>query len=215
VEPVEIAVVAAAYLLGSIPFGVIFYWLFRRGDVRAVGSRNIGATNVARTAGVLPGLLTLVFDILKGYAAVALCFAAGLRPDSWVIAAAALFALLGHMFPLWLLFKGGKGIATGLGVFVGLAWHVALLALLIFIVFVLITRIVSLSSLLATAAFVIMAFALGPWLGITLNLQVGAVLSAILIFLRHHENITRLLAGTEKRFGLAKQEGRMSDEGAR
>jgi len=206
VEPIEIGVIAAAYLLGSIPFGVIFFWLFRRGDVRSVGSKNIGATNVARTAGALPGLLTLVGDILKGYFAITLCFLVGIQPDSWAIAAAALFALAGHMFPVWLLFKGGKGIATGLGVFFGLAWHVALIALGIFILCVVITRIVSLSSLVATASFVILSFALAPWFGITLNLQIGAMLGAALIFIKHYENIARLLSGTEKKFGLAKKE---------
>jgi glycerol-3-phosphate acyltransferase PlsY len=206
VEPIEIIMIVVAYLLGSIPFGVIFYWLFRKGDVRSVGSKNIGATNVARTAGALPGILTLICDIIKGYAAVALCFLVGLRVDSWAIAGVALFALAGHMFPVWLLFKGGKGIATGLGVFIGLAWHIALIALAVFIIFVVLTRIVSLSSLIATASFIILAFALGPWLGITLNLQIGAVLGAILIFVRHYENIGRLLTGTEKKFGLAKKE---------
>jgi len=212
VESIEIAVIAVAYLLGSIPFGIIFYWLFRRGDVRAVGSKNIGATNVARTAGVVPGLLTLVGDILKGYLAVALCFIVGLQPDSWAIALAVLFALAGHMFPVWLLFRGGKGIATGLGVFLGLAWPVALIALGIFILCVVFTRIVSLSSLISTASFVFLMFALAPWFAITLNLQIGALLGGLLIFIKHYANIGRLLTGSEKKFGLAKKDEKAAGE---
>ena len=195
--------IAVAYLLGSIPFGVIFYKLFRRGgNLQDEGSGNIGATNVARTAGALPGILTLVADILKGYFAIAACQLAGISFDSWAIAFAALAALAGHMFPVWLAFRGGKGIATGLGVFLGLAWHVALMAFAVFALCVLATRIVSLSSLVATAAFVALSFALGDWLHIGFNVQIGSVLAGLLIVVRHYENIGRLLTGKEKRFSL-------------
>jgi glycerol-3-phosphate acyltransferase PlsY len=196
----EIVLVVVAYLLGSIPFGWIFYRLKRGGDIRDAGSKNIGATNVARTTGAAFGILTLVLDMLKGFIAVALCFWTGINPESWAIAAVALAALAGHMFPVWLGFQGGKGVATGLGVFLGLAWHVALMALGIFIVCVLLTRIVSLSSMLAAVGFVVLTYILGPLLKIGVNIQIGALLAGILIIARHYENIGRLLQGSEKRF---------------
>lgn len=196
----EIVLIIVAYLLGSIPFGWILYKLKRGGDIRDAGSKNIGATNVARTTGAALGILTLVLDILKGFVAVALCFWLSVDPESWAIAAAALAALLGHMFPVWLGFRGGKGVATALGVFLGLAWHVALMALGIFIICVLLTRIVSLSSMLAAVGFVVPAYILGPLLKIGVNIQIGALLAGILIITRHYENIGRLFQGTEKQF---------------
>lgn len=212
-EPIEIAMVVAAYLLGSIPCGWITYRLVAGSDIRETGSGNIGATNVARSAGALPGFLTLAADILKGFVAVAICFWVGLSPESWAIAFAALAAVAGHMFPVWLGFRGGKGVATGLGVFLALAWHVALMALAVFVLAVLVGRIVSLSSIIAALVFVALAFALGEWLTITPNLQAGALLCGALIVARHYENIGRLLKGTEKRFSLGKSKSPEGREG--
>src|SRR6202165_978790 len=140
----------AAYLIGSIPFGIILAKLFGGVDVRKAGSGNIGATNVARVAGPLPGILTLVLDGLKGVATVWL--SARFTNDSalWMTIAG-LFALLGHCFPVWLRFRGGKGVATAAGMFLALCWPAALGAIGIFILVVLFSRFVSLGSVSAGA----------------------------------------------------------------
>ena len=151
-------IAALGYLLGSIPFGFILVRIFRGQDIRKTGSGNIGATNVARSSPVL-GLMTLILDALKGLAAVALtrAFFPGQNVLSGV---AALFAVLGHMFPIWLKFQGGKGVATGLGSFVMLAPKAILAMVGIFAVMVLIFRYVSLGSIVAVALFPLLAWLL-------------------------------------------------------
>ncbi len=190
-------ITAFSYLLGSIPFGFLLVRIFRGQDVRLTGSGNIGATNVARSSPAL-GLLTLVLDASKGLAAVGLTrvFFPG---DNLLAALAALFAVMGHMFPLWLKFRGGKGVATALGSFALLAPKALLLTLGVFIAVVLVFRHISLGSMLAVALLPILAWLLHDYGEATQVLALMAMAS-VLIIARHHQNIRRLLAGTEPRF---------------
>jgi glycerol-3-phosphate acyltransferase PlsY len=188
---------AGSYLLGSIPFGYILVRVFRGQDVRQTGSGNIGATNVSRTSKGL-GVLTLMLDALKGLVAVAITRM--IFPDhKTLLGAAALFAVVGHMFPVWLGFRGGKGVATGLGSFVALTPKTILVMVAIFVVIFLAFRYVSLASILTVALFPLLAWLLEPCRDAP---QVLAFLSAasFLIVAKHHENIRRLLAHTESRF---------------
>ena len=186
-----------SYLLGSIPFGYILLRIFRGQDVRQTGSGNIGATNVARSSPVL-GILTLLLDALKGAAAVAVTRA--LFPDQMMLAAiAALFAILGHAFPVGLRFRGGKGVATGLGSFLMLAPKIVLIALGIFVVMVFAFRYVSLASIVTVAVFPLLAWLLKEY-GNTPVVLVSMAAASALIIAKHGGNIRRLLAGTEPHF---------------
>jgi acyl phosphate:glycerol-3-phosphate acyltransferase len=190
-------IAAVSYLLGSIPFGLILVRIFRGQDVRLTGSGNIGATNVARSSPAL-GMFTLVLDALKGFAAVAL--ARAFFPGRNALAGlAALFAIIGHMFPIWLKFRGGKGVATALGAFALLAPKPLLVMVGIFIAVVLVCRRVSLGSIIAVALFPFLAWLLHDYGDAPSMLFLMAVAS-VLIIARHHQNIRRLLAGTEPRF---------------
>jgi glycerol-3-phosphate acyltransferase PlsY len=209
--------VVVPYLLGSIPFGYILVRIFRGEDVRNLGSGNIGATNVARKSPVL-GIATLALDALKGFLAVGIALTVSphlqivldgrtsplLHTAPWenpLPALAAVFAILGHMYPVWLRFKGGKGVATGVGAFLALAPKAVVIVLVIFVAVVALSRYVSLGSIAATAAFPAMVWLLyryeaGP-------VVMAAVLAAAaLIIYKHKENIRRLLAGTENRLEL-------------
>jgi glycerol-3-phosphate acyltransferase PlsY len=182
----------AGYLLGSIPFGLILTRLAGKGDVRQVGSGNIGATNVLRAAGKTVAAATLVLDALKATAAVLI--ARSFWPGSESFAAAG--ALIGHLYPVWLKFRGGKGLATYFGLLIPLLWPVALIYAVVWIASALIFRISSVAGMLAAISAPIAAAALGQkslfpmLLGFTL-----------LVLWRHHENIARLRAGTEPRIG--------------
>ena len=204
-----IATATIAYLMGSIPFGYILVRAFRGQDVRQTGSGNIGATNVARAAPVL-GVLTLLLDAAKGFAAVlagmmmaqvAARAWGGRSPLFFFAALAALFAVLGHLFPVWLKFRGGKGVATSVGVFVALAPKALVLAILIFAALVAAFRYVSLGSIIAVAAFPVLAFVLNDYHSSPAILGVMCFVT-VLIIAKHHENIRRLLTGTEHRFAL-------------
>ena len=187
-----------AYLVGSIPTGVILTKAFSRVDPRTRGSGNIGATNIYRTAGKKLGIITLWGDILKGLIPVVI--ARGVLESPFWIGAIALAAFLGHLYPIFLKFKGGKGIATGLGVFLALSPAPALLALLVFSAVVFKWRYISLGSLAATAAFPIFLAWLNPHrIFIPFTVVIG-----VLIFYRHRENIQRLLGGKESKFGAQK-----------
>ena len=198
-------VAAGAYLLGSIPTGFLLVRAFRHQDIRTVGSGNIGATNVLRSGGKGLGAATFLLDVLKGAAAVwlgALAFrylAIASLPRN-VEALAALFAVIGHMFPVWLGFRGGKGVATGFGVFLVAAPLAALSAIGVFAVLLAITRFVSLSSIVAAAGFPVFAWFLVTGYRPPFFMAVQIVV-ALLIILKHHRNIRRLLSGTENRFG--------------
>ncbi len=201
-------VAVAAYLLGSIPTGYLLVRFFRHQDIRSVGSGNIGATNVLRTGGKALGAATFLLDIFKGCAAVwlgewaAAHVLLGADPRN-IEALAALSAVLGHMFPVWLRFRGGKGVATGFGVFLVAAPLAALAAIAVFGIILALTRYVSLASILAAASFPVFAWLLveGDRPPFYSAVQIAV---ALLIILKHHQNVRRLLAGTESRFG-AKQ----------
>ena len=190
-----------AYLLGSIPFGYLLVKIFRKQDIRATGSGNIGATNVARSGAKGLGIATLLLDLGKAFLAVKI--AQHLAPGNYDIAvAAAVAAILGHVYPVWLGFRGGKGVASALGVFLALTWPSALAILGVFIVVVAITRYVSLASIIAAAVFPIFGFWFVPFR--TPIVIAGFLFIPLLIILKHHGNIRRLLAGTESRFGKKK-----------
>jgi glycerol-3-phosphate acyltransferase PlsY len=204
----SILILVTAYLLGSIPFGYLLVRFFRKEDIRALGSGNIGATNVARSGAKGLGLLTLFLDALKGALAVyiAIHFAPAVNGVASDLAiAAAVVAVLGHVFPVWLGFKGGKGIATALGVFIALVPAVALASLILFIVVVAITRLVSLGSILAAASIPVFAVLLVR--NHTLSLLIGLSIISMVSILKHHANIVRLLHGQEPRFGHKKPAG--------
>jgi acyl phosphate:glycerol-3-phosphate acyltransferase len=197
-------IIVTSYLLGSIPFGYLLVRIFRGEDVRQSGSGNIGATNVSRKSPAL-GLLTLTLDAGKGFAAVQIALSyskSGQNGERLHIsmAVAALCAILGHMFPIWLKFRGGKGVATALGAFVRFSPLAVLVAIIIFLVTVLISRRVSLGSIVAAALF--------PGTVMLLHISNDpAVLTligvaALLVVFRHYQNILRLLSGTEPPFSL-------------
>jgi glycerol-3-phosphate acyltransferase PlsY len=194
-----------AYFLGSIPFGLILAKLFGAADVRKAGSGNIGATNVARVAGPLAGILTLTFDTAKGAAAVWLAGRVTNESALWMIIAA--FAvLLGHCFPLWLKFKGGKGVATALGVFLALCPLAAVSALLLFVLCVGYWRYVSLGSVAAAAAMPLLIYFLwAPHHAPPIIINVGTLAIAALVIYKHDGNLQRLVEGTEPRFSFGKK----------
>ncbi len=227
---IYLQVAVVGYLLGSIPFGYLLVRIFRGQDIRQRGSGNIGATNVMRTGARGLGIATLVLDAGKGFAAVVIAErifaqmtihsgrlittpeqarlvqqylqATGQWQSEYVLAAiAAIAAILGHMYPVWLKFRGGKGVATGVGAFIALAPLAVAIVLVIFAAVVVVSRYVSLASIVATAAFPVFAWLLyrshaSP------AVMAATVAAAALIILRHKDNIRRLLAGTEHRFEL-------------
>ena len=193
--------IIAAYLLGAIPFGYLLVRIFRKQDIRETGSGNIGATNVARSGAKGLGLLTLLLDLGKAYLAVAI--AKSLAPGNYDVAVvAAVAAVVGHMFPVWLGFRGGKGVASGLGVFLALTPLSGVCIFGVFLVVVALTRYVSLGSILASASLPLFAsFFVRPQSPVT---TAGFVLIAGLIIGKHWKNMQRLMAGTESRFGSKK-----------
>jgi glycerol-3-phosphate acyltransferase PlsY len=206
-----LVIAVVSYLLGSIPFGYLLVRIFRGEDVRQTGSGNIGATNVARTGSKWLAIATLMLDALKGYVAVFhVFFFAGHHPDHlphfgphtvYILAAlAGFFAIVGHMFPVWLRFQGGKGVATSVGAFLGIAPAAVLVCLVAFAVIIGVTRYVSLGSILGAAVFPIAAWWLKPETR-DAAVMVFIVASSLLIIIRHKDNIGRLLAGNENRFG--------------
>ena len=190
--PYYLAALCLGYLVGSIPFGLIIMRLFRLGDIRAIGSGNIGATNVLRTGNKLAAGLTLLGDGLKG--TVVVLFAARWGPETAIIAG--LGAFLGHCFPVWLKFRGGKGVATYLGILLGLHWPTMVLVALIWLASAAIFRFSSLSAVIASAAT-------PPILYIWGHVQAAELflLLTIILWFRHRSNIRRLISGTEGRIG--------------
>ncbi len=190
-----------AYLLGSIPFGYLLVKVFRHQDIRATGSGNIGATNVLRSGAKGLGLATLLLDLGKAFLAVKI--AQHLAPGNYDLAVgAAVAAILGHVFPVWLGFRGGKGVASALGVFLALTPAAAGCTFAVFLVLVLITRYVSLASIVGSATFPLFGLYFVPLR--TPIVIAGFCFIPLLIIVKHRENIRRLLAGTESRFGARK-----------
>ena len=207
----KIIFVLIAYLLGSIPFGYLFVkYVFTSGeDVREIGSGGIGATNVTRRAGVKGGLLTYVFDVAKGVAAVMLMRLVA-NDDYFWIGAAAIAAIVGHIFPIFLGFRGGKGVATGVGVFLALAPVSVLTTLVLWAAIVYFTRYVSLGSIIATAAVPLWTLLYYGWLHPNPHLKammIVAIAGCALIVATHHENIKRLMQGTENKLGVRVKPG--------
>lgn len=196
------SVLAGSYLLGSISFSLLIVRLLSRIDLRTVGSGNAGATNVLRASGRWPALLALMLDVAKGVVPVRVAQAMGTTAE--IAAGAGLAAVLGHVVPVWFGFRGGKGVATGFGVFVALFPLAAALAFGLFVGVVGATRLVSLGSIVAAVALPLAALALAsagwappipPGVALTATAVVGVVLA------RHRSNLSRLLAGTERRLG--------------
>jgi acyl phosphate:glycerol-3-phosphate acyltransferase len=198
-----------AYLMGSIPFGLILVRIFRKQDIREHGSGNIGATNVVRSGSKGLGAVTFLLDAAKGLIAVLFAWQLALHTHQTQLqaqnlaATAAVCAILGHIYTVWLGFKGGKGVATGFGVFLGIAPLSALAALVAFILVFAISRYVSLASIIAAIVFPVAAL-VRHHEPLTPFMIMVVILLPLLIIAKHHANIRRLLAGTEYRFGKSK-----------
>jgi acyl phosphate:glycerol-3-phosphate acyltransferase len=215
ITPLSFAIIfVAAYFCGSIPFGLLLGKLFGASDVRKTGSGNIGATNVARSVGLGAGILTLLFDAAKGAAPVWL--ARHYFPDHAAFQIlAGLAALVGHCFPVWLSFRGGKGVATAAGVFLVLCWPAALGALLAFALVVGFWRYVSLASVSAAAAMPLLIYFLwAPHYAPPLTISLGTLAAAILIIYKHDANLQRLVDGNEPKFSLSKTPKTPEDKNA-
>ncbi len=204
-----ILVTVLAYLLGSIPFGYLIVRWQKGVDVRSTGSGSTGATNVMRNLGVIGFAATFIFDMAKGVFAVLLASHLTSSDPHWIpltgdprwIACASIMAIVGHCFPVWLKFRGGKGVATGVGVFIALAPLQVAIVLGIFAVIVAVSRYISLGSIVGTAAFPILVYLMKHP---PLPIVVGAAGGALIIISMHHANIGRLIAGTENKVGKKK-----------
>jgi glycerol-3-phosphate acyltransferase PlsY len=200
-------VVPAGYLLGSIPFGLLLAKLVGGEDVRQHGSGNIGATNVSRVAGPVAGIVTLLLDAGKGAAAVWLASRfSGQNATAMMLAGLA--ALIGHCFPVWLGFKGGKGVATGVGIFLALCPLAAVCALVLFVLVFVFWRYVSLASLAGAASIPLLVYFLwAPGHAPPLKIMFGTLIAAGLIFCKHSANLQRLNRGSEPKYPLGKPKG--------
>jgi acyl phosphate:glycerol-3-phosphate acyltransferase len=191
----------AAYLLGSIPFGLLIVKVVGGKDIRRIGSGNIGAANVTRNVGMLPGIATLVLDAAKGYAAVWLAGRYTAGNIRWMIIAA-IFAIIGHMFPVWLSLRGGKGVATGLGVFLPICWQAVVAGIVLWLLVVVFWRYSSLGSIAAAVALPLLVYLLyAPGHAPPEIVTFGTVLIAVLVIFKHRSNIQRLIAGEEPHLG--------------
>lgn len=206
-----ITALIAAYLLGSINFAVIFSSIFLKKDVRKLGSGNAGTTNVMRSAGFLPGALTFIFDALKGFAA---CFLgkelfeyAATKTDAFFVVgiygafACGLLCMLGHIFPIFFGFKGGKGVATSVGIFAVCSPMAIISGLLVFAIVLILSKMVSLASLIATVVVASLAIVLYNGEASILPVAVLSIAMGLLVFIKHKDNIKRLINGTERKIG--------------
>jgi glycerol-3-phosphate acyltransferase PlsY len=206
--------IVSAYLIGSIPFSYLVVRVFAGADIRQHGSRNVGATNVARTFGKWPGVIALILDVSKGYFAIVVARYLAYRPDwpfeasasagplqsrEFWVALAGLIAVLAHMFPVWLKFHGGKGVATAMGVFLALDPVVIAAAIIVFLIVLITTRFVSLASIISAASIPVFFHFLAnnaPFWRVLLSIP-----TTIAIIVKHHSNIRRLVSGEERRMG--------------
>jgi glycerol-3-phosphate acyltransferase PlsY len=201
-----VSIPIAAYFLGSIPFGLLLGKLFSGRDVRSAGSGNIGATNVARVAGPVAGILTLLLDAAKGALAVYLAARLSEQSSTWMMIAG-LCALVGHCFPIWLGFRGGKGVATAAGVFLVLSPLSFLGAVILFVLVVLYWRFVSLGSISAAAAMPLLIYFLwAPHHAPPYAVTFGSLGAALLIVYKHDANIQRMVQGDEPKFSFSKKQ---------
>jgi len=204
--PTDWGLIALGYFLGSIPFGYLLVRATGGGDIRFQGRGNIGATNVARTAGWPVGVATLLLDTAKGFLAVKLTehFSGG---DIRIMMYAGLAAILGHVFPVWLRFEGGKGVATALGVFLALCRPAVAAASLLFLLVVVFWRYVSLASISAAAALPLLVYLLyAPSHAPPTVVSVCTLVAAVIVIAKHRDNIERLIHGTEPRFGMKRKQ---------
>jgi len=206
---VSLLALPIAYLIGSIPFGYLIVKLTAGADIRQTGSGGTGATNVSRRAGKLAGIATLLLDALKGAVAVFVAakwceqFQPNLLAGDWILLGSAVAAIVGHIFPVWLGFRGGKGVATGAGVFLMLHPLAVLCAGVVFVIVVLLTRYVSLGSISGALVIPLSVWLMHVFVRRDLSLApmlAGATVSALLIVFAHRGNIARLLSGTEPKF---------------
>lgn len=205
-----LVLIGSSYLLGSIPFSYLVVRLFAGEDIRRLGSGNVGATNVLRNFGKLPGIIALLLDIAKGWAAVALAQALTRGPEwaaednnllqlrTFWLGLACFMVVIGHMFPVWLRFQGGKGVATATGAFLALDVRVVAGAAIVFLIVILLTRYVSLASMVGAAA-VPLFFRFLVQAPLWLNLF--SIVVSIAVIARHHQNIGRLASGSERKLG--------------
>lgn len=201
-----ILIFSLSYLLGSIPFGFVIAKLFGGRDVRKGGSGNIGATNVARVVGPVAGILTLLLDAAKGGFSVWIAARAA-NGESWILVLAGFFAMLGHCFPVWLRFRGGKGVATAAGVFLALCPAAMLAATILFLVIVSFWRYVSLGSIAAAAAIPLLVYLLwAPRFAPPATVTLTSLAIAALVIFQHRSNIARLARGEEPKFSLSKKD---------
>jgi acyl phosphate:glycerol-3-phosphate acyltransferase len=202
----SLIVYLVSYVLGSIPFGILMARLFGGRDVRKAGSGNIGATNVARVVGPLAGILTLLFDAAKGWFAVWLA-ARGMHGAAFAMILAGFFAMLGHCFPAWLRFRGGKGVATAAGVFAALCPAAMLAATILFLLVVGFWRFVSLGSIAAAAATPLLVYLLwAPHFAPPVSVTLVSLAIAALVVYQHRGNISRLARGEEPKFSFGKKD---------
>ncbi|WP_375659174.1 glycerol-3-phosphate 1-O-acyltransferase PlsY [Bartonella sp. MR30HLJHH] len=186
-----------SYIIGSIPFGLLFTRLAKLGDVRTIGSGNIGATNVLRTGNKKLAALTLLCDMLKGTIVVfVIKFFSDPLDNSILVSLAGFFVFLGHLFPIWLKFKGGKGVATYLGICLGIYWPAAIIFIIVWITIFLLTRYSSLSALVSVVITTIFVFYFSdPYFYFML------IVMSIFVYIKHYANIGRLLIGEESKIG--------------
>ena len=189
----DLLIIFFSYLCGSIPFGLVISYIFKKDDPRSIGSKNIGATNVLRTAGVMPGLFTLILDILKGFIAIRIT----LMLNSDVVGLSMTFVIIGHIFPIWLKFKGGKGVATFIGVLLAYNFQLFLLFTFTWLLCALLFKYSSLSAIIALITNLLSTIAFD------LN-YIYFIIVSFLILIKHFSNIQRLLTGNETKIVLKK-----------
>ena len=190
----DLLIIFFSYLCGSIPFGLVISYIFKKDDPRSIGSKNIGATNVLRTAGVMLGLFTLILDILKGFIAIKIT----LMLNSDVIGLSMTFVIIGHIFPIWLKFKGGKGVATFIGVLLAYNFQLFLLFTFTWLLCALLFKYSSLSAIIALITNLLSTIAFD------LN-YIYFIIVSFLILIKHFSNIQRLLTGNETKIVLKKK----------